>query len=78
MSLYTELIEAGVPVSNWQSDLYFPRTVKTAEILRRHPLQKQSATIFRSQIDGSLNYDVPFAFDPFWEKRQNTDTLKHS
>lgn len=66
MSLYTDLIEAGVEVGNWQSDLYFPRTAQTTEILSRHPDQKRNATVFNSNIDGVPTYDVPFAFDPFW------------
>lgn len=71
MSLYTDLIEAGVKVSNHASDLYFPRNAQTMEILVRHPLQRVNATVFKSNIDGVMTYDVPFAFDPFWERRKS-------
>lgn len=69
MSLYTDLIAAGVKCSNHQSDLYFPVTDETARILAQHPKQKDIATTFRSNIDGLLCFDVPFAFDPYWEKK---------
>lgn len=69
MSLYTDLIEAGVEVSNHESDLYFPRTPETVAILLKHPVQKSIAQNFRNQITKTTWIDVPFAFDPFWEKR---------
>lgn len=69
MSLYTDLIEAGIDVSNWQSDLYFPVTDKSREILSRHPTQKSNARTFRNNVTGKTCYDVPFAYDPYWESR---------
>lgn len=68
MSLYTDLIEAGQPVSNWQSDLYCPVNEVTRALLKKHNIT--TATIFTSQIDGNSWYDVPFQHDPFWEKRK--------
>lgn len=65
-SLYSELIRENIPVSNWQSDLYFPVTKQTTEILKRHP--KQPRNTFKSIIDGQLMYECNFAFDPFWQK----------
>ena len=66
MSLYTDLIDAGIPVSNWQSDLYCPVTPLTRELIKKHD---KRATTFKNQVEGGLWYDVPFAFDPFWERR---------
>lgn len=68
MSLYTDLIEAGQPVSNWQSDLYCPVNEVTRVLLKKHNIT--TATIFKSQIDGNSWYDVPFHYDPFWERRK--------
>lgn len=67
MSLYTDLVAAGQEVSNWQSDLYVVATEKSLEIIREH---KASKSAFKSQVDGRLMYEVPFAFDPFWNSRQ--------
>jgi hypothetical protein len=66
MTLYTDLIEAGQPVSNWQSDLYCPVNSATRELLNKHQLK---ATVFKNRVEGGLWYDVPFQFDPFWERR---------
>lgn len=68
MTLYTDLVEAGVDVSNWQSDLYAPVNETVREILKRYP--NQSRSIFTSAIDGKPHYEFPFAFDPFWERRK--------
>lgn len=73
MSLYTELIEAGIDTSNHESDLYFPASPEALSILDRHPTQKANATRFHNQAPpnvGQLWVDVPFAFDPWWEMRQ--------
>ena len=67
MSLYTDLVAAGIPVSNWQSDLYFPVSYEAAEILEKYP--QQSRSIFKSKIDGRPMYECPFAFDPYWQKQ---------
>jgi hypothetical protein len=66
MSLYTDLIQAGVEVGNWQSDLYAPVNDTVKQILRKYP--DQSRSTFISQIDGHNWYDFAFAYDPFWER----------
>lgn len=68
-TLYGDLTAAGIPVENHESDLYFPATATSLDILNRHPLQESNARQFTSQIDGKLWMDVPFAFLPWWEKR---------
>lgn len=67
MSLYTDLVSAGVPVSSWQSDLYFPVTPETRAILANYP--KQCRSVFTSNVDGKRMFECPFAFDPFWERK---------
>lgn len=70
MTLYQELIAAGVEVSNHESDLYCPVTEQTTALLKKH--DKTMATKFRNQRPPNVGqwwYDVPFAFDPWWEAR---------
>ena len=69
MSLYTALVEAGVEVSSWQSDLYFPINDTTRQILASFPKQKAIATTFTSNDTKKPTYEVPFAFDPYWENK---------
>ena len=68
MSLYTDLIEAGVDVSNWQSDMYAPVSDAVRSILAKYTTQTRS--IFMSNVDGKPWYEFPFAYDPFWEARK--------
>lgn len=68
MSLYTDLIEAGQPVSNHYSDLYCPVNEVTRGLLAKHNIT--TATIFKNQVEGGLWHDVPFQYEPFWEKRK--------
>ena len=75
-SLYSALREAGIKVDNHASDLYVPRTTESTAILDKYPLQKSNASVFRSAIDGVMNYDIPFAFEPFWEKASLTAAQK--
>ena len=66
MSLYTDLIEAGQPVSSHYSDLYTPVNDVTRALMKKHD---KRPTTFINQVEGGLWYDVPFAFDPYWEKK---------
>lgn len=66
MSLYTDLVEAGIPVSSWQSDLYCPVNELTAALIKEHG---KFATTFINQVEGGRWYEVAFAFDPFWERK---------
>lgn len=65
MSLYTDLIEAGCEVSNWQSDLYVVRDDKALEIFKLHG---QKPDVFKADSDGRPMLEAPFMFDPFWER----------
>lgn len=67
MSLYTDLVEAGIEVSNWQSDLYFPVCPVATEILAKYP--KQCRSRFKSDADGRSMYEAPFAYDPYWDSK---------
>ncbi len=66
-SLYRKLVDAGIEVSNHESDLYFPVNDKTREIVKE--FKSKNITAFKSNIDGKLMYEAPFMFEPFWEKR---------
>lgn len=71
-TLYARLVDAGVTVSNWQSDLYFPVTEQTraivAECLTDGALSVRPS-VFKSNVDGASTYDAAFQFDPYWKAR---------
>ena len=66
-SIYDACLAAGVPMDSHESDLYIPVNETTTAILRRFG---STASTFTNQVAGGLWYDVPFAFLPWWEKRQ--------
>lgn len=71
MSIYTDLLAAGVPLDNHESDLYAKCTDTSADLVDAYRKTGRSVEIFRSEIDGDMWYCLPFAFDPFWERRQS-------
>jgi hypothetical protein len=67
MSIYKELLDAGVEMDHHESDLYVKVTPKSREILTAYG--RRYAEVFISEIDGLCWYDLPFAYEPFWEKK---------
>ena len=68
MSLYNELVEAGVEIDHHESDLYCQVSKESTAVLARHPCLAKST--FIHQRTGTRWYDIPFMFDPWWRKRQ--------
>lgn len=72
MTLYEELVKAGCEIGNYQSDLHVRCSEKALVIIVDHVLRPDSLlqmpNKFVSNIDGELWYDIPFAYDPFWNK----------
>ena len=54
-------------IDSHESDLYVKITPASIAILKLYDVS--TATVFRSQIDGGMWYDIPFMFDPWWERR---------
>lgn len=82
-SLYQALVDAGVEVSNHYSDLYYPATSQTTEILSRYPDLRRSTTTFINNITQTRYYDTPFQYTPYWEKlihgyNQNQEAQAHN
>lgn len=68
-NIYKRAIAAGIPTENHCSDLYLPVTEETRRLVREYD-HKKNVTAFRSQCDGRIWYDIPFAYSPFWEAKQ--------
>lgn len=69
MSLYEEVKATGGYIANHEADLYIEVNDVNREILSRYPLEKANATTFRNQVTGKPCYDVPFAYEPFWVRK---------
>jgi hypothetical protein len=64
-SLYEQMKAAGVEIDHHESDLYVPVNPTTRLIISDYKY-KSNVETFRSQIDGTYWYDIPFAYDPAW------------
>ena len=65
-SLYQDLRAAGIPTDHHESDLYVLDTPAARALIVKHG---KKGSGFTSQIDRKRWLDVPFAYDPFWEKK---------
>lgn len=68
MSIYKAMVEAGVEISNHYSDLYVPVNPTTIALLADYKF-KTNVQLFKCQITGLPYYDIPFAYEPYWEAR---------
>lgn len=63
--LYQKAKDLSVEIANHESDLYLPVNDITRELIAQYKF-RSNVTTFRSQIDGTMWYDIPFAYQPFW------------
>jgi len=63
-SLYQDLKNAGVELDNHESDLYALVTPESEKIIAKYP--ERRAKKFKSEKDGKVWFDIPFAYEPFW------------
>ena len=79
-NLYDDLFNAGCVLDHHESDLYVKADANALAILQRHgkggykrarkgdTFQLAGCSMFRSQVDGEMWIDVPFAYQPFWKR----------
>ena len=71
LSIYEQMKAAGVTIANHCSDLYAEVNEKSTAIVAAYEF-KCNVTTFQSAIEGEgCFYDIPFAFDPYWQKRED-------
>ena len=58
----------GIQHDNHSTDLYIPVNAETRALVAEYEF-KCNVTTFICQIDGKLWYDIPFAYEPEWERR---------
>ena len=66
-SIYQAMKEKNVPTYSHESDLYVPITDDSREVVRTYFFLK-NVTLFTSPIDGKGYFDIPFAYDPWYDK----------
>jgi hypothetical protein len=68
ISIYSEVKASGGYISNHASDLYIEVNDENTALIVKHG--GKSITVFRNRVTGKMCYDIPFAFDPYWEATQ--------
>jgi len=66
MTIYEALVAEGCTIEAHESDLFVKASKKAEAIIRSHP---HNAYRFVA-ADGTAWWDLPFAYDPFWEKKK--------
>lgn len=67
-TIYKQLIQAKLKTSHHESDLYTPVVPESTKIINNYDKDRLSVETFISEIDNQEWYNIPFAYDPFWEK----------
>jgi hypothetical protein len=72
MTIYEDMRAAGLEIHNHCSDLYVEINDTSREILDKpeHELHKRNATGFMCQVTHKMHFDIPFAYEPYWESRR--------
>ena len=60
--------ELGIEFDNHESDLYIPANEVTTKLIDAYDF-KQNVTKFRNESNGKQWYDIPFAYDTFWNNK---------
>ena len=72
LSLYEKVVALNIPHDNHASDLYLPVNEVTRKLVSAAEYPHAcNVTTFISQIDKRQWFDVPFAYEPYWQARQS-------
>ena len=55
-----------IPHDNHESDLYLLATDEARKLMKEYG---KSGAVFTSKVDNKMYYDIPFAYQPWWDKR---------
>jgi hypothetical protein len=69
MTTYQRALELGLTLDHYSSDLYVKDCKEAAQLVLSHEFP-QNCTKFRSRIDGEIWWEIPFAYDPWWDARK--------
>ena len=69
MSIYTEMVQAGIETDSHASDLYVEDCPESRVILANHGKSIDGHNVNRfKHADGKYWFLLPFKFTPFWER----------
>ena len=68
-SVYEQLKEAHIQLDNHGSDLYARVNEVSKAILKAYRLKEQVHTFRDNDGKGDMWFDIPFAYEPFWDRK---------
>jgi hypothetical protein len=68
LELFEQIKARKIPFANHASDLYVMVTDESRKLIEDYEF-KCNVRTFVSNIDKKLWFDVPFAYQPFWDRR---------
>jgi hypothetical protein len=69
MDIYQKMKALGCEIGHHESDLYVPVTPETTRIVEQYEF-KGIVTTFAEQQTGKPWYSIPFAYSPYWERKE--------
>ena len=75
MTIYQDMKDAKIKTRGHESDLYVLKTLRSTEIVGAYH-SKQNVRTFTNPNDGLTWYNIPFAFDPFWDRKKKKAARK--
>ena len=75
MTIYQDMKNAKIKYRSHESDLYVLKTPRSTEIVDSYYF-KQNVRTFTNSNDGQIWYNIPFAFDPFWDRKKKKLLVK--
>jgi hypothetical protein len=67
MGIYEDMVKAGVEIGHHESDLYVEDSEAARAVLKDYPF-RSNCKRFCCNITGEIWIDIPFAYEPFWDK----------
>lgn len=59
-------------IDHHESDLYLRKTPASEKLVAQYSY-RNIVTTFRCAIEHDVWYEIPFAYDPFWEERRRSN-----
>jgi len=71
MSIYEQLKAANIPIDHHESDLYAKVTPESQKIIDAYEFKDNVKRFVCDDIKREIWFDIPFAFDPFWQSKSH-------
>ena len=68
-TIYSRLVRAGATLGHHESDLYVRVNAATLDLLATARREGHAVIYFTDTQTGERWADIPFAYDPWWERR---------